>query len=123
MEDKRQFTRIRFDASAHLHAAEQSWESHVIDISLHGVLISVPAGCSLPTNRKVTLDLVLSDQTTQIQMQGEVRYSRGDHIGIECQQLDVDSASHLRRLVELNMGDSNALERELDALWKLHYHT
>jgi hypothetical protein len=37
-------------------------------------------------------------------------------LGFVCQYIDLDSISHLRRLVELNLGDGSLLERELAAL-------
>ena len=37
-------------------------------------------------------------------------------LGVVCQLIDIDSATHLRRLVELNLGDPALLERELSAL-------
>ena len=40
----------------------------------------------------------------------------GDLVGMVCRHIDVDSISHLRRLVELNLGDEALLERELAAL-------
>jgi hypothetical protein len=36
--------------------------------------------------------------------------------GLVCHGLDIDSATHLRRLVELNLGRPDLLERELSAL-------
>ena len=39
-----------------------------------------------------------------------------DHLGFVCRHIDLDSISHLRRLVELNLGDESLLERELAAL-------
>ena len=40
----------------------------------------------------------------------------GIYFGLICRNLDIDSATHLRRLVELNLGDPKLLERELSAL-------
>jgi hypothetical protein len=37
-------------------------------------------------------------------------------VGLRCDRLDVDSMSHLRRLVELNLGDPALLERDLQSL-------
>jgi len=37
-------------------------------------------------------------------------------VGIRCESIDLDSISHLRRLVELNLGDPELLNRELSAL-------
>ena len=40
----------------------------------------------------------------------------GNRTGIACDHIDVDSASHLRRIVELNTGNEALLEREIEAL-------
>jgi hypothetical protein len=48
----------------------------------------------------------------------EVELVHDDHnqLGFHCSHIDVDSISHLRRLIELNLGDEAELERELAAL-------
>jgi len=48
--------------------------------------------------------------------QGVVAHSEAGHIGLTCQHIDLDSAAHLRRLVELNLGDETQLRRKLQAL-------
>ncbi|MNJ68362.1 hypothetical protein D3C77_646020 [compost metagenome] len=42
--------------------------------------------------------------------------SHTQQLGFSCLNIDVESASHLRRLVEFNLGDERLLERELAAL-------
>jgi hypothetical protein len=42
--------------------------------------------------------------------------TQGELLGFVCRHIDLDSISHLRRLVELNLGDETLLERELAAL-------
>lgn len=116
MKEKRQFTRIVFDADATLSNEQGSWDTQVIDISLKGALVDVPADADIQTDSHVKLTLTLSDATTHIYMQGRVSHYAGDRLGIACEHMDVESVSHLRRLVELNIGDDTLLERELEAL-------
>jgi hypothetical protein len=40
----------------------------------------------------------------------------GNEAGFKCEHIDLDSISTLRRMVELNLGDSTLLERDLIAL-------
>jgi hypothetical protein len=49
-------------------------------------------------------------------MDVEVAHQENDEMGLNCKDIDVDSITHLRRLVELNLGDPKLLERELSAL-------
>ena len=38
------------------------------------------------------------------------------HLGLFCHHIDIDSITHLRRLIELNLGDETLLQRELAEL-------
>ena len=44
--------------------------------------------------------------------------AEGGKIGLQCESIDLDSITHLRRLVELNAGDPALLDRELSSLLK-----
>lgn len=120
MIEKRQFTRINFDASARLRHQDNHWPTHLLDISLKGALIELPGESQLEINDPISLYLLLSDKETEIVMEGHVSHLENGHMGMVCDHLDVDSASHLRRIVELNTGSEAMLNRELEAL--LNYH-
>ena len=51
-----------------------------------------------------------------IRMEGEIAHRDGTQVGMRCTGIDLDSIAHLRRLVELNLGDEELLHRELSAL-------
>ena len=70
----------------------------------------------------VVLYLVLSDEVTEIRMEGHVAHVGQEQMGVVCDNLDVESASHLRRIVELNTGSEALLEREFEALINLAQH-
>jgi len=54
-----------------------------------------------------------------ITMHGRLTHIKGQKVGMLCDSLDLDSITHLRRLVELNAGDPDLLERELATLLSL----
>ncbi len=116
MTENRHFTRIQFDATATLSTDVGSWDTRVIDISLRGALVDYLENAIPGVGDKAVLKLTLSDDITQIEVQGEIIHVHKEHIGMLCEHMDIDSASHLRRIVELNTGSSELLERELDAL-------
>lgn len=116
MKEKRNFTRIEFDAIATLSVGDGYWDTKVLDISLKGALISAPDEAQLATGQQVELNLTLSDNTTHILMKGKLSHHHAGRIGVVCEHIDVESASHLRRIVELNTGDESLLEREFEAL-------
>jgi hypothetical protein len=45
-----------------------------------------------------------------------IAHQQNDELGVRCVDIDLDSITHLRRLVELNLGETELLERELSAL-------
>jgi hypothetical protein len=49
-------------------------------------------------------------------MQVKLTHEDPGQLGFVCQYIDLDSISHLRRLIELNLGDQEELDRELAAL-------
>ena len=115
-DNRRRFHRILFDASASLTDANDKHSSTLIDISLKGALIRRPPGWNGTVGDKVQLDVQLSDKEFHICMQGTVSRIEEERLGIQCDQIDIDSISHLRRLAELNLGDTELVERELEAL-------
>ena len=115
-DQRRQYSRITFHTPAYLSVGENLFMVEVIDISLKGALIELPAGTSLNTGEICRLDFSLDDMLEHICMQARIAHTQGARAGILCQTIDLDSITHLRRLVELNLGAPELLERELSAL-------
>lgn len=119
MPEHRQFTRVHFELPVSLTVGKQVHTVELVDISLKGALVTLPAGTvASPTGAECRLELKLDEAPTVIRMTGHVARAAGDHVGVRCDSIDLDSATHLRRLVELNLGDTALLERELSALWE-----
>lgn len=114
--ERRVFNRILFDAACEIHLGDRIWPGQVLDISLHGVLLRAPADFSGQPGEGYSVTIWLSDNSTHITMDATLRHREGDQLGFECRSLDLDSATHLRRLVELNLGDEAELHRELARL-------
>jgi hypothetical protein len=111
MTDNRQFSRVLFDTPAFVRQGDNQWLVKVIDLSLKGVLLSHDSW-QLETGKPVNIDIQL-DGEISISMQGHWVHSEANQSGFCCDHTDLDSITHLRRLVELNLGDSSLLEREL----------
>lgn len=113
--DRRHFWRAHFHASVHLVLHGQVAEAELQDISLKGALVDVPAAWPGGQDDHCQLRLHLAPQTT-INMSTTVTHIDGRRVGLRCDNIDLDSIMHLRRLVELNAGDAELLDRELSAL-------
>lgn len=113
--ERRRFSRVLFDAWAELQQGEKFWQAAVVDVSLKGLLVREPMGWQIDPAKPVHAAIRL-DAGTGIQMTVLARHAADGLIGFECRHIDIDSISNLRRLVELNLGDAEVLERELGAL-------
>ncbi len=115
MQERRRFQRIEFDAQCEVRTPECSWPIKLIDISFKGVLAEIEIPSFLETGDRADIVIRLANDVV-ITMPATLKHQEGDHIGFEAENMDLDSVSHLRRLVELNLGDEELLERELDHL-------
>ncbi|AZZ94390.1 MULTISPECIES: PilZ domain-containing protein [unclassified Hahella] len=114
--DRRRFQRISFDAEVTIQQSNRSWISQLLDISFRGALVHEPADWGdADANAPFELRVNLGAEHL-ISFNGHLRHAEKGHLGFSCEHMDLDSASTLRRLVELNLGSSDLLERELAAL-------
>lgn len=111
--EKRRFQRILFDAPCDIHCGDEVWRSEVLDISLRGILVRRPESWSARLRQPFEIVVHLDGEASGIVMAVALRHTEGDQLGFKCQYIDLESASHLKRLVELNLGDQTLLEREL----------
>lgn len=124
--ERRQFSRVAFNAEAELITTEQQLQAQVLDLSLKGALLRLPDGaksdCGAPCLLKVSLGGnggsggSGASGGTIIAMAGEITHVEGDLVGVLCRSIDIESITHLRRLIEMNLGDAALLERDLKAL-------
>ena len=119
MDERRQFSRILFDTKACLKQGDNVWETKIHDLSLNGALVQQPADFS-PTEGSFTLGFSLPDSDIELQMDAKLAYRKEQLLGLKCIHIDVDSISHLRRILELNLGDASLLNRELENFIDAH---
>ncbi len=113
--DARHFSRIQFSKPVSLSNANNKWQCELIDISLHGALTSRPDDWHGKVDEIYQLDLILSDDS-KIVMEVKAVHIEQRSLGFSCNHISLDSVTHLRRLVELNLGNEKILERELNEL-------
>lgn len=114
--EKRRFSRIPFETDVHLVNASGSWNSRLIDVSLKGILVTVPGGWRGKIGEHYFAEMLMENEEAIIRMEVSVSHIEEHHVGFRCEHIDLDSITHLRRLVELNLGDSDILDRELSDL-------
>ena len=119
--ERRHFVRVLFDAPAQLTMAHGMARVRVLDMSLRGALVSAPDTLALPVGGICSLQLQLGDSPAhgirqRIRMRARVVYRDSTCAGLLCLHTDLDSVTHLRRLIELQLGDPALLGRDLAEL-------
>jgi hypothetical protein len=113
--ERRRFQRIPFDADVELFQGQQCWSVRLHDLSLKGLLVSRPEDWHPQEGAKTHACLQLGADV-EVCMVVELAHQNDELLGFACREIDLDSITHLRRLIELNLGSSELLQRELGAL-------
>lgn len=117
MTDQRRFTRIAYDSEAVFITDKESYDGTLVDVSLKGALMQLDDPSITPDlDEAGQLKIVIEGSDISIQMQAHCVHVQDGQVGLECDTLDIDSAAHLRRLVEVNLGSDDLLHREVEAL-------
>ncbi len=116
MQNRRQFTRVLFSMQATLTVDEEQFVAKIHDISLNGALLYLDSKNLTLTRQLGMLSFQLNDTDTSITMNVAIVHQEGNEIGVQCNGIDIDSVSLLRRLIELNLGDDEQLHKELSQL-------
>lgn len=116
--DLRHYSRIPFAAEVQLHLRGQMIRVQLVDIALKGALVQTDTVHALELHEPCRLVLPLAGEG--VVMAGRIVHLNGPHIGIECQDIDITSLTRLRRLLELNTGDAELMDRELSHLFARH---
>ena len=111
-ENRRRFSRISFVTKVELRDRHHRCELNLRDISLNGILLDKPSDWPFADSTQLEAHIFLSDDD-KIRMKIKLSHEENDLLGYQCIGIDMDSISHLRRLIELNLGDASVAEREL----------
>lgn len=113
---RRLFTRIPFEAGVVLDIAPDKHACSLVDISLKGALVERDLPWYVDIGTPCSLSVELAEDGTSIRMKGTVAHVAQGRLGMRCAEIDLESMTNLRRLVELNLGDEAILNREIHAM-------
>ena len=120
MENRRQFTRILFSISAEVEIEGKTYPVSIHDISLNGALVTAIDSDHSLKGKLGILHFLLSDKESEVTMNIAVVHEEENETGLQCNAIDIDSVTLLRRLVELNLGDNKQLNKELSQLSRIN---
>lgn len=113
--NQRRFQRIELDTDVCLFSGTEMWKTRMVDISLKGILLKKPDNWNGKPGDYFRVEIIFPNKL-RFSMAITVSSVRGDNIGAHCEKIDFESFRMLRRIVELNLGDTELLNRELEQL-------
>jgi len=122
MVERRHFIRILYQTPAKLRQSKQEWLTEVRDLSLQGILLTCPPNWTPSLDKHYSVSFCLHDCEIELNMETQLVHHDSDYLRMQIHHIDIESASHLRRLVELNVGTDELLHRELEQLADLKKH-
>lgn len=116
MAQRRRNYRLRFPRNCTLVYDNQRFETRLLDVSLRGALVEAPLLLKPEPGHAYRLEIPLEDSAGKIIMEVAPAHYDEKHMGLTCFSIDVESMTHLRRMLELNLGDPGLIEQELRGL-------
>ncbi len=121
MTEQRQYQRIGFRTEASIMTSEATYSCHLIDLALQGALFQCEMDTPLSVGQKARLHIYLPDSEISLNFTAEMIHKHDKFCGFLFLTEDVDTLVHLRRLLELNIGDAEKIDHEF-AHW-LHQNS
>ncbi|WP_059021474.1 PilZ domain-containing protein [Vibrio coralliirubri] len=119
MVERRQFSRVIYQVPTEISQGHVNVSGSVQDLSLHGLLIQCNESKQLSHDVPVQVRFKLENSDINIQLEATIVSTINTSMRLRIEHLDIDSISHLKRLVELNVGDDELLYREIEHLTDL----
>ncbi|WP_019276852.1 PilZ domain-containing protein [Vibrio coralliilyticus] len=123
MIERRRFSRIVYQTQALLSQANKVVKSSLCDLSLHGLLLTSDDADSLDVDSMVDVEFSLQDSDITIELVGKIVGLNNNVIRLSIDHIDIESIGHLKRLIELNVGDDELLHRDIEHLSDLGEYT
>ncbi len=116
MPERRKFSRIIYKTPATITQNAVIWQTHILDLSLKGALLKTPKNWKEGNNKEYLVHFQLNESEIYIDLILRLKQENVEHLRFEITHIDLNSASHLKRLIELNVGNEAILQRELREL-------
>jgi len=111
----RHFRRIPFAAKVTLVSGQNSWTGELLDVAMKGAMVGTETALPHSADAKYSLCISLSGSPISLDFEVELVHSEESCYGFKFISEDLETLTHLRKLIELNTGDAEATRSELSA--------
>jgi hypothetical protein len=112
MSEQRSYRRIPFQTEAEINFADSRHSCELVDLALQGALFKSEQDLPLDIGKQCHLTISLPSSDLTMEFTGELIHQRGQFYGFIFVSEDAVTMGHLRRLLELNFGDGDEVDRE-----------
>ncbi len=112
---QRRFRRIPFEAEVTLHVGRDSWSGELLDVALKGAMVGTRTPLPHPLGTHCSLCFNLPQTPIFLDFQAVLIHHEDNHYGFRFISEDLETLTHLRKLIELNTGDTETTLCELSA--------
>ena len=113
MEERRNFVRVKFLTEVEVVYFDNTYLAELFDISLNGALIQPESEIPMGLGNTCDLKISLAAKDLTLEFKTELVHLNGSKIGLKFLSQDIDTMTHLRRLLELNVCDHDRITHEL----------
>lgn len=113
--EKRNFSRVPFTIEAELECEDRVIHGQVDNLSLKGMMVKTNVHLELESQVKVRINLADLGDSIQIEIQGKVVRLVPNGIGVYFESMDLESLTHLSKIVEYNSEEPEKVKDELIA--------
>ena len=113
MDERRKFHRVPFATKAEIKYAKNKYKGELIDISLQGALVQGKGDIPLEEGVSCELSIHLLDSEITMQFDADLVHRQENKFGFKFTSEDTETMTHLRRLLELNIGSSEVIDNEI----------
>ncbi len=112
MTEQRNFRRINFATEADILIDDIPRRCKLVDLALQGALFTTEKKLPVAVGKHYRLKISLPATDLTLEFNAELIHHRGHFYGFIFVSEDATTMGHLRRLLELNFGDSGEVDRE-----------
>ncbi len=121
MTEHRHYQRIGFRTEATLVIKQRSYPCPLVDLALQGALFSSTAALPVAPGERAQICIRLPDSNIELNFEAELIHLHNHFYGFLFLSEDAETMAHLRRLLELNIGDDVQTDEEF-AYWLKQNH-
>lgn len=113
--EHRRFRRIPFEAKVTLTFEQDTWFGELLDVAMKGAMVGTMEPLPIVLGNQCSLCITLPGTAIALDFQAKVVHVEDRKYGFKFISENLETLTHLRKLIELNTGDTETTRNELSA--------